>query len=297
MEWTESIRRTIDYLEEHLLEEPDAYVLAKEVGVASFYLQRGFKIMTGYALSEYQRSRRLYLAGLEVIAGQAKIIDLAYKYGYDTPESFTKAFTRFHGRSPLQLKKDPSTIRVFLPLKIKIVIQGGNHMDYVIEKMQGFQVIGYQREFHFEDSYKEIPEFWGEVFQNKILPLYAKSQPEHLEEEVIARCHIGEFGICVDDLNKDQSFRYLIAGRYQGEQVPEGMTVYEFPEAEWAKFTCVGPLPGALQSVNTKIFNEWLPGNPEYEIAFGANVEWYSAKGNTTDADYESAIWIPVKKK
>lgn len=56
-------------------------------------------------------------------------------------------------------------------------------------------------------------------------------------------------------------------------------------------------MPGTLQSVNTKIFNEWLPGNEEYEIAMGANIEWYSAEGNTSDADYESAIWLPVKRK
>lgn len=81
------------------------------------------------------------------------------------------------------------------------------------------------------------------------------------------------------------------------DEVPDGMTVYEFPDMEWVKFRCVGPMPGALQSVNTKIFKEWLPGNAEFEIAMGANIEWYSAEGNTTDVDYESGIWVPVKRK
>ena len=56
-------------------------------------------------------------------------------------------------------------------------------------------------------------------------------------------------------------------------------------------------MPEAIQAVNTKIFSQWLPGTPEYEIAFPGNVEWYSGSGNTQAADYESEIWIPVKRK
>ena len=74
------------------------------------------------------------------------------------------------------------------------------------------------------------------------------------------------------------------------------MEAVELPALEWAKFRCVGPMPGALQTVNTKVFKEWLPGNPTYRIAMGLNLEWYE-KGDTSAADYESGIWIPVKKK
>ncbi len=108
---------------------------------------------------------------------------------------------------------------------------------------------------------------------------------------------IGEYGICVDDLGNGK-FRYLIAGKYAGGEVPEGMAVYEFPKGDWAVFDCIGPVPEALQSLNTRIFKEWLPGNPDYEISGNANVEWYDCiNGEKTDADYHSAIWIPVKKK
>ena len=99
-----------------------------------------------------------------------------------------------------------------------------------------------------------------------------------------------------DDIPGGKEFRYLIAGKYEGGEITDGMTVYTFPEMEWAKFPCRGPLPGALQSVNTKIFNEWLPGNHEWEIALPANMEWYAC-GESDAADYQSAIWIPVKKK
>lgn len=297
MEWLSVIRRAIQYAEEHLLEEQSMETVAREVGVSPFYLQKGFKIMTDYSLSEYVRNRRLYLAALDVLGDRGKVIDLALQYGYETPESFTKAFVRFHGVSPMQLKKHPAKIKVFLPLKIKVTIQGGNEMDYVVEKMKGFEVIGFAREFSFETSYQEIPRFWDEYCRDYMTPLMAKSKPENKAEEMIQKCMVGMYGVCIGDLDAEGKFRYMIAGEYTEGEVPEGMTVYEFPDMEWAKFSCKGPMPGALQAVNTKIFQEWLPGNTEYEIAMGSNIEWYSAKGNTWDTDYESAIWIPVKRR
>ncbi|MDE6976564.1 MAG: effector binding domain-containing protein, partial [Lachnospiraceae bacterium] len=91
--------------------------------------------------------------------------------------------------------------------------------------------------------------------------------------------------------------RYLIAGIYWGGNVPEGMKVVEIPACVWAKFKCTGPMPEAIQKVNTRIYKEWLPGNTEYELADDLNIEWYSNQGDVTDDDYESAVWIPVKKK
>lgn len=295
MEWTESLRSAISYMEQHLLEDINADDVAEQVHMSSYYLQKGFGIMTGYSVGEYIRNRRLYLAALDVISGKEKVIDLAYKYGYETPESFTKAFSRFHGVSPAQLKKDVHKIKVFLPLKIVVEIRGGNDMDVTVEKMTGFKLIGFERVFETEDAYQKIPLFWDE-FKEKYLGLLYGRTPKNELEETICNCKVAEFGICIDDLGEKGKFRYMIAGRYNGGQVPEGMSVYEFPDMEWAKFRCVGSMPGALQLVNTKIFEEWLPGNPDYEIAMYANIEWYS-KGDMTSNDYESGIWLPVKRK
>lgn len=113
MEWTETLKRTVDYLEEHLLEDGAAERAAQAVYLSPLYLQKGFKLVTGYSMGEYVRNRRLYLAGLEAIAGREKVIDLAYRYGYDTPESFSKAFSRFHGGSPTQLRQHPERLVSF----------------------------------------------------------------------------------------------------------------------------------------------------------------------------------------
>jgi AraC family transcriptional regulator len=109
-------------------------------------------------------------------------------------------------------------------------------------------------------------------------------------------CNIGEFGISIDDEPDSGKFRYMIAGKYDGGAVPEGLKLFTIPAALWAKFRCCGPMPGAFQTVNTKIFKEWLPGNPDYEVAMGINIEWYSM-GDMVAPDYESEIWIPVKRK
>lgn len=297
MEWTETLKRAVVYMEDHLLEEAPADGAAKSVYLSPLYLQKGFKLVTGYSMGEYVRNRRLYLAGLEAIAGREKVIDLAYRYGYDTPESFSKAFSRFHGVSPAQLRQNPERLVPFLPLKITLSIRGGQGMDFIVEKMESWQLIGADRELTSETSYQDIPKFWDEFVEAHCASLWAGKKPETAMEKAICECGIGEFGVCIDDCTAPGRFRYLIAGKYDGREIPEGLTVYTLPALEWAKFRCSGPLPESLQSVNTKIFQEWLPGNPEFEIAWGANVEWYSMEKDTSAADYESEIWIPVKRK
>lgn len=296
MEWTASFKKAINYMEENLLLDISAEETARRVNISSFYFQRGFKIMTGYSISEYIRNRRLYLAGLEVISGKAKVIDLACKYGYDTPESFAKAFARFHGCSPMQLREKPFQIRTFLPLTIEVIIRGGSKMEFQVEKREAVRMIGFETQCSLENSYQELPGFW-----DRIRTRYCESRPgdDPKEEEirqVMKECAVGEYGVCIDD-RKEGICRYLIAGVYWGGTVPEGMKVIEIPALTWAKFRCTGPMPEAIQKVNTRIYREWLPGNTEYELADDLNIEWYSGQGNVTDDDYESAVWIPVRKK
>lgn len=294
MEWTESLRKSIAFIENHLLDDITAEDVAREVNISSFYLQKGFKLMTNYSISEYIKNRRLYLAALELISEPNKVIDLAYKYGYETPESFSKAFSRFHGISPSRIKGNTRSIKPFLPLKITISIQGGNDMDYIVEKMSRFRVVGFEKIFSFEAGYNEIPRFWDEVSEKYLSRLMTTGNPQTDIEKAILDNNVGMFGVCIDDIGKNGEFRYLIAGIYKGGTVPEGMVTYDLPDMEWAKFRCVGPMPGSLQSVNTKIFKEWLPNNGKYKITMGCNIEYYS-EGNPTASDYESAIWLPVE--
>lgn len=302
MEWLSALGRAVDYIEENLKDEDlCADKIAQEVAVSSFYFQKGFAILTGFSVGEYIRNRRLYMAALDIANG-TRVIDAAMDYGWETPESFTKAFSRFHGTSPQNVKADTHLIKVFLPLQISVTINGGNRMNYRIEKMDAFKIIGLKRKFSMESSYKKIPEFWDEIYHKYYLtfcdkPEYKDGVPSNPIEKAFKENNVGQFGVCVEPEGHDsKTFDYYIAGEYKGGDVPAEMEVYELPALTWAKFTCIGPMPGALQSVNTEIFKTWLPTNGKYQIAAGFNIEWYSDEGTPDDADYKSEIWIPIKE-
>ena len=296
MEWLTCVRTAIAYMEEHLTDGVSAQDAADRVHLSPFFLQKGFSLMTGHGIGEYLRNRRLYRAAVDLRETDDKVIDIAFRYGYETPESFTKAFTRFHEATPSQVRGG-ADIKTFLPLTIKLSIHGGDQMDCKITPMFPFKVIGFQKVFDNETAYAEIPKFWDEICERYALSVYAGNAPANPYEQALVDNCIGEYGVCIDDIGGGR-FRYLVAGKYTGGNVPEGMVVYEFPRSDWAVFNCIGPIPEALQSMNTRIFREWLPGNPEYELCGSASVEWYDCvNGEKTDPDYHSAIWVPVKRR
>lgn len=284
MEWTKVIGDSIQYIENHILDELSVDDIAKHIGISSFYYQKGFAMLCGFTVAEYIRNRRLALAGNEIIGADQKIIEIAMKYGYDSPDSFTKAFTRFHGSTPTAVRKDNAMLKSFAPLKIKVLLEGGYLMDYRIEKKEEFTVIGNAKTFTYENAKEIIPQFWQEHYAS------GKSQTV-----------CGEFGINIDEKMGMDTFEYLIADTYRGQDVPDGFVLRTIPSFYWAVFPCRGAIPTALQDVNRKIFTEWLPAINEYEFAAGYCIEMYDdpqkyAKG-TMDENYYCEIWIPVKRK
>ena len=285
MEWMAIIGNSIQYMEDHITEDITVDSVANSVGVSSFYFQKGFAMLCGFTVSEYIRNRRLALAGNDLLATDEKIIDIAMKYGYDSPDSFTRAFTRFHGVTPTSVRKDEVLLKSFAPLKIKISLEGGYLMDYKIVKKEAFTVIANAKTFPYEGAKEIVPQFWQEHFQTG-------------KGAVVC----GLYGINIDLEMGQQTFEYLIADPYDPQkEVPEGFVTRTIPAFDWAVFPCRGSMPTALQDVNTKIYTEWLPALKEYEFAAGYCVEYYDdptkyEKG-TLDENYYCEIWIPVKKK
>lgn len=285
MEWIEAVGKAVQYIEEHITEDLSVEEIAKQVNISPFYFQKGFAMLCGFTMAEYIRNRRLALAANDLSASDEKIIDIALKYGYDSPDSFTKAFTRFHGVTPSKARKEQVLLKSFAPLKIKLSLEGGYLMDYKIEKKEAFSVIANAKVFPYEGAHQTVPAFWQ----------------EHYKEGKGATV-MGVYGINIDEEMGRNSFEYLIADPYNPvNEVPEGFVVKTIPEFTWAIFPCRGAMPDALQNVNTKIFSEWLPALKEYEFAAGYCVEYYDdptkyAKG-TMDENYYCEIWIPVKKK
>ena len=284
MEWMKVIGDSIQFIENHILDELSVEYIAKHIGVSSYYYQKGFSMLCGFTVTEYIRNRRLALAGNEIIGTDKTIIEIAIKYGYDSPDSFTKAFTRFHGSTPTAVRKGNVMLKSFAPLKIKVLLEGGYLMDYRIEKKEEFTVIANAKTFAYEGAKEIIPQFWSEH--------YASGK---------AQTVCGEFGINIDERMGMDTFEYLIADTYRGQDVPDGFVLRTIPSFHWAVFSCRGAMPTALQDVNTKIFTEWLPAINEYEFAAGYCVEMYDdpqkyTKG-TMDENYYCEIWIPVKRK
>lgn len=167
-------------------------------------------------------------------------------------------------------------------------------MNYHMEKMDEFTVIGFERVISNETGYQDCPAFWAEIVGTYMGPIARRGGPVTALEQAICHNRIGELGVCV--CNGDDTFRYFVAGFYRGGPVPEGMTLFSLPAMVWAKFTTRGPMPMAVQSLNTELFTKWLPENGEYELAMGANIEWYS-QGDMESDDYECGIWVPVRKR
>lgn len=275
------LNEAIEYMETHLNEDISVNDVARSVYMSSHYFQKGFQILTGYSVMEYIRNRRLAEAGVELAYGDKKVIDIALEYGYDTPESFTKAFRRFHGISPSQAKKNPRNLKRFQRLHVKIILEGGSNMEYRIETKKESKVYGVKRTFSMENSYQEIPKFWDEYMASN-------------KDKEDALC--GMYGICYDAIKDGKHFDYYIADDYNGQELPEGYEILTLPETTWAVFPCHGPMPSALQSVNTQIFSEWFPAHKEYDMLGDISVEYYS-EGDPDSPEYYSEIWVQVCEK
>ena len=290
MDWITGIQRALDYTEEHLTDEVDFDAAAAAACSSSFHFQRMFTMLCGFTLGDYVRMRRLALAAEELTRTHEKVIDVAYKYGYDTPESFSRAFTRFHGVTPTGARRG-GNVKSFSRLSVKLILSGGNTMDYRIEKKDAFKLICRKIQVNKpqgDTATEDISAFWNKCSADGTMD---------------AVCKYGNFdslhgllGVCFSGEMEENGFPYAIGAEYNGAPLGgEELDVVDIPAHTYAVFTSKGPMPDAFKDTYRKICTEFFPQSG-YEYGNGVELEVYPS-ADTQDPNYSCEIWVAVKDK
>lgn len=292
MDWVKSFQNAINYIEDHITEPLDYTRIGQEMNISGFYFQKIFSILCGMSVGEYIRNRRLTLAGNELLSTDTKIIDIALKYGYDTPEGFTRAFTRFHGVTPNAVRKHPIPLQSFSRLSISISVKGGSSMQYKIQQKEAFQIIAKTQRFVKQEDIlgrKDIPRFWADCHLDGTVSHLAEIAKK---DGILQGCIIG---MSTEDSTVVKDFPYSIGAEYAGGIVPEGYALFDVPAATWAVFTADSVKPQDIQSLWHQIFTEFFPTS-DYKPLGTYDLEVYSGSCAFGQV-YDSEIWIAVTPK
>ncbi|HCO73283.1 MAG TPA: AraC family transcriptional regulator, partial [Clostridium sp.] len=213
MEIIKDINNAIEYIEDNLGSNISIDEIAKVALTSRYHFQRMFHALTGVTLTEYIRNRRLTLAGEELSSKDVKIIDVAAKYGYESPDAFTKAFQRLHGSTPSMIKKGNTRLKSFPKLSFQISIKGECEINYRIVKQDESKFFGVDFLTTLIDNalYKEIPEFCDKIWEDgthlKINEFLGYSKMNML------------YGIHYD-FKEDGSRRYMMGWKVPDKDIP-----------------------------------------------------------------------------
>lgn len=281
MEWVERLNQSMQYIEEHLTDEISYEELGRIACCSAYHYQRMFTYMAGVTLSEYIRRRKMSLAAVDLQGGDAKIIDVAEKYGYNSPTAFNRAFQSIHGIAPSAVRKEGTSVRTYPPLSFKISVKGAVQMDYRIETKEAFRIIGVSAPLfqEIEKNFKIVPGMWEKAASDGTLQKLAgmmDSQP------------MGILGVSA--CNEVEKWKYFIAVASTKEDA--AFEEYIVPASTWAVFSGSGTNQ-SVQELEQRIVTEWLPTSG-YEYANAPDIEVY-LNPDPQNAQYE--VWIPVIKK
>jgi AraC family transcriptional regulator len=291
MEWLDRMKASINYIEDNLDGEVDFGEAAKKAYCSVFHFHRIFSIITGVTTVEYVRRRRLTLAAQELMCKDAKVIDIALKYGYDSPDAFTRAFQKVHGVSPSTARESGVQLVAYPRISFQMILKGGIDMDYRIVGKGEFTVIGKSKKFtDQEDGAENIPKFWGEL---KSSGLYGTMVHSICRGKTGAVTDGESLGICKGE---GEGFSYIIGVEKPDGEIPDGFEIISIPAATWAVFESTGPMPGAIQSLWKRIYEEWFPSTGYEQAGIALDFEVYMP-GDMDSTDYRSQIWIPIVKK
>ncbi|MGG5794658.1 AraC family transcriptional regulator [Bacillus nitratireducens] len=290
MDSLKNMNAAMQYIEDNLTHEIDFKEVAKIAFCSEYHFKRMFSFLAGISLSEYIRCRRLTLAAFELKDSNAKVIDVAIKYGYNSPDSFTRAFQNLQGITPSEARSTSRSLKAYSPMTFQLSIQGGNEMNYRIEEKGPFQIIGIQKRVPivFNGVNEEIASMWKSLDSQStdILKSLSNIEPTGI---ISASTNFSEGRM----EEKGELDHYI--GVATTKTCPEQFTQLEVLASTWAIFEAVGPFPDALQNVWGRIYSEWFPSS-NYELAEGPEILWNESK-DVSSPNFRSEIWVPVLKK
>ncbi|MGG0707829.1 AraC family transcriptional regulator [Bacillus paramobilis] len=280
----------MQYIENTLTDEIDFKEVAKIAYCSEYHFKRMFSFLAGISLSEYIRCRRLTLAAFELKDSDAKVIDVAIKYGYNSPDSFARAFQNLHGITPSEARNSSRSLKAYSPMTFQLSIQGGNEMNYRIEEKEPFQIIGITKRVPivFNGVNEEIASMWKSLNPDSIQTLKSLSNMEP-NGIISASTNFSEGRM----EEKGELDHYI--GVASTKDCPAQFAQLEVAASTWAIFEAVGPFPETLQNVWGRIYSEWFPSS-NYELAKGPEILWNEQK-DVSSPNFKSEIWIPVLKK
>lgn len=292
MDWVRTIVDSLKWIEDNLENSKiNAEIIAEKFYISSSHYQRAFNILTGITVSEYVRNRKLSIAATNLLKEGEGVLETSLRYGYETPEAFCKAFKRFHGINPSEVKKGNLKLRAFPPLQLKIVLKGEKSMDYKIVKKEAFKLVGKSIEVSMEngENIKMIPTFWNKAYEEG----WCQKLSDMSEDEIMT-------GACImpqcDCDNKKQTFTYAISTIIKSDsEIDKEFEVWDVESHNWAIFECLGAMPHAITDTFHRIFSEWFPATG-FEHADAPELEVYF-KGDLSSEEYKSQIWVPIIKK
>jgi AraC family transcriptional regulator len=284
------LNEALAYIERHLTEEIDYTEISKIACCSEYHFKRMFSFLSGIGLSEYIRRRRLTLSALDLKDTNMKIIDIAIKYGYDSADSFSRAFQSMHGILPSEARNEIAQIKAYPRMTFQLSIKGGNEMNYRIVEKAPFQLVGFKKRVSilFEGVNPEIMKMTELLTFDVIKQLKAISNVEPTGI-ITASTNFSEGRM----QEKGELDHYIGVATLSNETY--GFDVLQIAAYTWAVFESIGPFPKTLQDIWGRIYSEWFPSSG-YEAIEGPEILWNESP-DTSNPKYRSELWIPVKRK